>query len=174
MERTRLNQAIIANELRVIDAEGKQIGVMTKQEAIAQARAAGLDLVEISPLAKPPVAKIVDWGKYSYHKAKQDKKNRLKNKSELKEIRLSLKIGQHDLDIKLRRTREFLQAGHSVRFVVRYRGREMAHRELGYKVLEGVVNALADIAQVDQEPKMAGKQLTMSVRYSPSAKAKNP
>lgn len=172
--RVRLNEAINAPELRVIDAEGKQVGVMSKSEALAQAHAAGLDLVEISPDAKPPVVKIIDWGKYSYQKAKQEKKNRQKNKTaDLKQMRLGLKIGDHDLDIKLRKTRKFLEAGHSVRFVVRYRGREMAHRELGFKLLERVAEALSDIAVVEQEPKMAGRQLSMTMRFASNAKAKN-
>ena len=170
----RLNEAINAPELRVVDAEGNQVGVMSKQEALAQARAADLDLVEISPNANPPVVKIIDWGKYSYQKAKAEKKNRQKNKTaDLKQMRLGLKIGDHDLDIKLRKTRKFLEAGHSVRFVVRYRGREMAHRELGFKLLERVAEALSDISVVESEPKMAGKQLSMTVRFQANAKAKN-
>ena len=162
MERTRLNQAIIANELRVIDAEGKQIGVMTKQEAIAQARAAGLDLVEISPLAKPPVAKIVDWGKYSYHKAKQDKKNRLKNKSELKEIRLSLKIGQHDLDTRLRQASVFLEEGNQLKISVFFRGREITRKEFGYEVVKKFLAQLESV-KIVREPHMEGRTLATMV-----------
>jgi len=145
---------------------------MSKSDALAQALNAGLDLVEISPQANPPVAKIVDWGKYQYQKTKLDKKNRLKNKTEIKQIRLGLKIGRHDLDIKLRKTREFLEAGHSVKFVVRYRGREMAHRELGFDLLKQITEELKDIAVVEQEPKMAGRQLGMSIR-SNNAKDKD-
>ena len=146
---------------------------MTREEALQQARNAGLDLVEISPNAKPPVVKIIDWGKFNYKKSKEDKKNRLKNKTKIKQIRLGLKIGQHDLDIKLRKATEFLEDNNSVRFVVRYRGRELAHRELGFKLLESVAEKLENIAVVEQAPKMAGKQLTMSMRYQPNAKAKN-
>lgn len=172
--RVRLNEAIKAPELRVISAEGQQIGVMTRDEALIEARRAELDLVEISPDAKPPVVKIIDWGKYSYQKAKQDKKNRAKNKAaDLKQVRLGLKIGDHDLDIKLRQARKFLEAGHIVRFVVRYRGREMAHRELGFKLLERVAEELSDISVIDQEPKMAGRQLSMTVRFQANAKAKD-
>jgi len=143
---------------------------MSKQEALTQAKAAGLDLVEVSPQANPPVAKIVDWGKYQYKKAKEDKKNRLKNKTDVKQIRLGLKIGRHDLDIKLRKTREFLEAGHTVKFTARFRGREMAHKELGFELLKQVADELKDVATVDQEPKMAGRQVSMSIRSIQRAK----
>ena len=147
---------------------------MSKQEALSQARAVDLDLVEISPKADPPVAKIIDWGKYSYQKAKADKKNRQSSKAaDLKQMRLGLKIGEHDLQVKLRKVRKFLEAGHNVRFTVRYRGREMAHKELGFKLLEGITERLSDIAVVEKEPKMAGRQLNMTVRYNPNAKAKD-
>ena len=172
--RTRINDDIRAKELRVIDADGNQVGVMSKREALEQARAVDLDLVEISPQANPPVAKIIDWGKYSYQKAKAEKKAKAKSKTaDLKQMRLGLKIGEHDLQVKLKKVRSFFEAGHNVRFTVRYRGREMAHKELGFKLLEDIVERLSDIAVVEQEPKMAGRQLNMTMRYNPNAKAKD-
>lgn len=147
---------------------------MTKEEALQQARSVGLDLVEISPLADPPVAKIVNWGKYLYQKTKEDRKNRLKNRTDLKEMRLGLKIGDHDLEVKLKKVRQFLEAGHKVRFTVRYRGREMAHRDMGYDLLKKVTQMLGDRIAVDQSPIMFGKQLNMTVRFTSNAKAKSP
>lgn len=160
--------------MRVIDADGDQIGVISKQEALEKARLAGLDLVEISPNANPPVAKIVDWGKYQYQKTKQAQKNKKKAKaSELKQIRFGLKIGQHDLDVKLRKIRTFLEAGHKVKVTAFFRGREMAHKDIGYKLLDDVFAQIEDVAVVDQKPQMTGKYLSMTVRMSNHAKAKN-
>lgn len=124
-----------------------------------------MDLVEISPNADPPVAKVIDWGKYQYQQMKQQKKNRQSNKaSELKQMRFGLKIGTNDLEIKLRKIREFLEEGHKVKLLVFFRGREMAHRELGYQLIERVVTALEDVAVVEQKPLMAGRNLSVSVR----------
>lgn len=110
---------------------------MSRQDALKAAEEAGLDLVEISPNADPPVAKIVDWGKFQYQKMKERRKNRRSNKqSELKQMRFGLKIGQGDLDIKLRKVREFLAEGHKVRIQVFFRGREMAHKELGFDMVK--------------------------------------
>lgn len=173
-ERVRLNAAIRANTLRVIDADGEQIGVITKQEALAKAEEAGLDLVEISPQANPPVAKIVDWGKYQYQKTKQAQKNKKKSKSlDVKQIRFGLKIGQHDLDVKLKKIRTFLEAGHKVKITAFFRGREMAHKDLGYKLLDRVFEQIEDIAIIDQSAQMTGKHLSIVVRVGNNAKAKN-
>lgn len=174
-DRARVNEAIRASELRVIDENGNQVGVISRQDALARARQAELDLVEISPNADPPVAKIVDWGKYNYQKTKQRQKNRKNTKAQdLKQIRFGLKIGQHDLDVKLRKIREFLDAGHKVKITAFFRGREMAHKEIGYKLLDDVFEQISDIAVVDQQPQMSGKYLNMVVRVSNSAKAKDP
>ena len=161
----RTNEAIRARELRVVGAEGEQLGIMSKTEALKVAQEAGVDLVEISPNADPPVAKVIDWGKYQYQQMKQQKKNRQSNKaSELKQMRFGLKIGTNDLEIKLRKIREFLEEGHKVKLLVFFRGREMAHRELGYQLIERVVTALEDVAVVEQKPLMAGRNLSVSVR----------
>lgn len=165
-----MNEAIRASELRVIGADGTQIGVLRREEAIARAYEVGLDLVEVSPNANPPVARIVDWGKYNYQKSKQQQKNKKKTVSDLKQIRMGLKIGDHDLDIKLKKIREFLDQGHKVRITAFFRGRELAHKDIGYKLLERVTEKLADTAIVDQEPQLAGKHLSIVVRSNPRAK----
>jgi len=146
---------------------------MSREEALSEARAQGLDLVEISPAADPPVAKIVNWGKYLYHKTKEDRKTRFRNRTDLKEMRLGLKISAHDLEVKLKKVRQFLEAGHKVRLTVRYRGREMAHRDLGYDLLKRITQLLGERIVIDQSATMFGKQLNMTVRYS-SAKAQDP
>lgn len=138
---------------------------MSKTEALQVAQEAGVDLVEISPNADPPVAKIIDWGKYQYQQMKQQKKNRQSNKaSELKQMRFGLKIGANDLEIKLRKIREFLQQGHKVKIMVFYRGREMAHKELGYTLIDRVLVGLEDDAVLEQKPQMAGRNLSITVR----------
>ncbi len=173
-DRVRLNGFIKSATLRVIDAQGEQLGVMDKQAALDMARDQGLDLVEISPNASPPVAKIVDWGKLKYQKTKQAQKNRKSSKSlDVKQIRFGLKIGQHDLDVKLRKIISFLESGHKVKITVAFRGREMAHQDLGYKLLDRVLEQVGDIATVDQKPNLSGKHLSIVVRVSNNAKAKN-
>ena len=161
----RINEAIRANELRVIGADGEQLGILSRAEALKIAEEAGLDLVEISPNAAPPVAKVVDWGKYQYQKMKEQQKNRKSSKvSELKQMRFGLKIGSGDLEIKLRKIRGFLEAGHKVRIQIFYRGREMAHKELGYVMIDKIVALLEDDAILEQKPQMAGRNLSIVVR----------
>tara|TARA_B100002003_G_C13944721_1_gene458310 strand:- start:284 stop:706 length:423 start_codon:yes stop_codon:yes gene_type:complete len=138
---------------------------MSRSDALAMAEEAGLDLVEISPNADPPVAKIIDWGKYQYQKMKEAQKNKRNSKqSELKQMRFGLKIGQGDLDIKLRKVREFLKDGHKVRIQIFYRGREMAHKELGYTMIERIGTLLEDEAVFEHEPTMAGRNLSVVIR----------
>lgn len=138
---------------------------MSRSDALAMAEEAGLDLVEISPNADPPVAKIVDWGKYQYQKMKEAQKNKRNSKqSELKQMRFGLKIGQGDLDIKLRKVREFLKEGHKVRIQIFYRGREMAHKELGYTMIERIGTLLEDEAVFEHQPTMAGRNLSVVIR----------
>ncbi|WP_260763798.1 translation initiation factor IF-3 [Candidatus Mycosynbacter amalyticus] len=160
-----MNEQIRAKELRVIGADGEQLGVVSLAEARRLADEAGLDLVEISPNADPPVAKIVDWGKYQYQKMKELQKNRKKAKaSELKQMRLGLKIGSNDLEIKLRKIRKFLEDGHKVKIMIFFRGREMAHKELGYDLINQIITKLEDDATVEQKPQMAGRNLSITVR----------
>jgi translation initiation factor IF-3 len=138
---------------------------MSRGDALKAAEEAGVDLVEISPNAAPPVAKIVDWGKYQYQKMKEAQKNRKSSKaSELKQMRFGLKIGSGDLDIKLRKIRGFLEAGHKVRIQIFYRGREMAHKELGFVMIDKIIALLEDDAIVEQKPQMAGRNLSIVVR----------
>ncbi len=138
---------------------------MSRADALKTAEAAGVDLVEISPNAAPPVAKVVDWGKYQYQKMKEQQKNRKSSKtSELKQMRLGLKIGANDLDIKLRKIREFLTAGHKVKILIFFRGREMAHKELGYEMIDRIVALLENDAILEQKPQMAGRNLSIVVR----------
>jgi translation initiation factor IF-3 len=161
----RINEAIRASELRVIGADGEQLGIMSRSDALKAAEEAGVDLVEISPNAAPPVAKIIDWGKYQYQKMKELQKSKKNNKaSELKQMRFGLKIGSGDLDIKLRKIREFLVAGHKVRIQIFYRGREMAHKELGFVMIDRIVALLEEDAVVEQKPQMAGRNLSIVVR----------
>ncbi|MDB5177360.1 MAG: infC [Candidatus Saccharibacteria bacterium] len=161
----RINEAIRADQLRVIGNSGEQLGIMTRQEALKLAEDAGVDLVEISPNADPPVAKIIDWGKYQYQKMKEQQKNRKSSKqSELKQMRFGLKIGSGDLDIKLRKIRSFLSEGHKVRIQVFYRGREMAHRELGYDMINRIASLLEEDAVMEQQPQMAGRNLSVVIR----------
>ncbi|RKV95950.1 MAG: translation initiation factor IF-3 [Candidatus Saccharimonas sp.] len=161
----RTNGAIRARELRVIGSDGEQLGVMSLREALAAAEEAGLDLVEISPNANPPVAKIVNWGKYQYQKMKDQQRNRkLAKASDLKQMRFGLKIGQGDLEVKLRKVRKFLEEGHKVRIQVMYKGREMAHKEIGYELVEKITTLLAEVAIVEQKPQMAGRNLSVVIR----------
>lgn len=138
---------------------------MSRAEALKVAEEAEVDLVEISPDALPPVAKVVDWGKYQYQKMKEQQKNRKSSKaSELKQMRFGLKIGSGDLEIKLRKIRGFLAAGHKVRIQIFYRGREMAHKELGYEMIDKIAGLLEEEAVVEQKPQMAGRNLSIIVR----------
>ena len=121
--------------------------------------------MEISPNANPPVAKIVNWGKYQYQKMKDQQRNRkLAKASDLKQMRFGLKIGQGDLEVKLRKVRKFLEEGHKVRIQVMYKGREMAHKEIGYELVEKITTLLEEVAIVEQKPQMAGRNLSVVIR----------
>jgi len=140
------------------------IGVVTIQEGLRLAEAAGLDLVEISPAATPPVCKILDYGKYRYEIQKKAHEARKKQKVVVvKEIKLTPRIDKHDLEIKIRNIIGFLEEGDKVRIMLRFRGREMDHTDLGMQVIDKVQAALVDHAKIDQSPRMEGKQITMSV-----------
>jgi translation initiation factor IF-3 len=137
------------------------------------AQTAGLDLVVVSPDSDPPVARIVDWGKYNYQRTKLQKKNRSKAKPlEMKQMRLGLKIGDNDCQIKMRKVNDFLDAGHKVKITIIYRGRELAHKELGFKLAERIIADFGDDIAVDQPPQFAGRQLNFVIRNK-HAKAKN-
>ncbi len=151
------------------------MGVMDRRDALQLADERGLDLVEISPNTNPPVAKIVDWGKYNYQKTKQLQKSRKNAKSlELKQMRFGLKISDHDLGVKLNKVNGFLEVGHKVKLTIVYRGRELAHKELGFKMAERIINDYGDAIVVESKPQFAGKQLNFVVRSNPAAKVSKP
>lgn len=134
---------------------------------MAAAQEQELDLVEISPDANPPVAKIVDWGKYNYQRTKQLQKNRKTAKTlDMKQMRFGLKIGAHDLQIKMNKVAKFLEAGHKVKITLIYRGREQAHKEIGFKIAQKVIDDFGDTIVVDQPPQLAGRQLSFVARAS--------
>lgn len=146
---------------------------MSRVEALKAAKDEDLDLVEVSPNANPPVAKIVDWGKYNYQRTKQLQKNKKQAKAmDVKQIRLGLKIGEHDLGVKFKKVYGFLENGHKVKFAIFYRGRELAHKDIGYKLADKIIEELGDTIVVDQTPQFSGKQLIFTVR-SNNAKVKN-
>ena len=139
--------------------------MISRQDALRAAEDAGLDLVEISPNADPPVAKIVDWGKYQYQKMKDQQRNKRATKaSDLKQMRFGLKIGSGDLDVKLRKVRGFLADGHKVRLQVVYKGREMAHKQIGYELMDKIIESLSEESVVEQKPQMAGRNLSVVIR----------
>ncbi len=141
------------------------MGVLSRRDALDLAKERELDLVEISPNADPPVCKIVDWGKYNYQRTKQLQKQKRGAKSpEMKQMRFGLKIGDHDLDVKLKKVTGFLDTGHKVKITIFYRGREMAHRDIGFKLAERVIQMLGESIAVDQQPQLAGKQLSFTIR----------
>jgi translation initiation factor IF-3 len=158
----------------VIDEDGKQLGILTREEALKLAAERELDLVEISPNANPPVAKIVNWGKYNYQRTKQLQKNKRSAKIlDLKQIRFGLKISDHDLGVKLKKADDFLKIGHKVKFTIFYRGRELAHKDLGFKLADKVISGYGETAVVDQSPQLAGKQLSFVIRSNNHAKTKD-
>ena len=161
----RINEAIKSKEVRVVDADGSQLGVMSITEARALAERDKVDLVEISPAANPPVVKLIDWGKYQYQKMKEQAKSAKKSRSsELKQIRFGLKIGENDLNIKLRKVKEFLEEGDRVRLTLVLRGREMAHQDLGIEFIQKVAASLADVAVQDGPVQKAGRNMSINVR----------
>ena len=159
----RINDLIRVREVRLIDAEGNQLGIIPTPEAMEMAREAGIDLVEIAPNAKPPVCKILDYGKYKFEQEKKIKESRKKQKLlKLKEIRMQPKIEKHDLGFKSKHVQEFLDEGNKVKVTVRFRGRELAHTELGRGVLERVTENLDDGSfSVDRKPQMEGRFMSM-------------
>lgn len=173
-KRLRLNHQITASTVRLLDAESKQIGVVPISEALNIARDQGYDLAEISPNANPPVCKLLDWGKYLYEQDKQAAKNRKKQKNiEVKQVRMGLKIGQHDIEVKQKATRKFLDAGNKVKLTVRFKGREMARPDLGEKVLENFFESLSDIAQIEQKPTMTGRDMSIVVAQTKQTTSKS-
>ena len=161
-KRLRINDQIRVSPIRLIDDEDNQIGVVETNEAKNRARDAGLDLVEVSPTASPPVCKIMDYGKWKYAQAKKEQKAKAHaKKSELKGMRLRPNIDDHDLKFKTDKAREFLEDGDKVQFVMLFRGRQMAHQNLARDTMNGIVDLLEDVSKVEQPPKMMGRRMTM-------------
>lgn len=151
--------------MRVVGSSGDQLGIMSRNDALDAARKAGVDLVEIAPNATPPVAKIIDWGKYQYQKIKEQQRNKKSaRQSEIKQIRIGLKIGSGDLEVKLRQMRKFLEHGDKVKIQIVFRGREMAHPEIGQNLLEKILGEVSEVAVADQKPVMAGRNLSVMIR----------
>ncbi|OYW13277.1 MAG: translation initiation factor IF-3, partial [Rhodospirillales bacterium 12-54-5] len=160
----RVNREILVEKIRLIGADAQMVGVVTIREGLAAAEAAGLDLVEIVPDAEPPVCKILDYGKYRFAEQKKVQEARKKQKViQIKEIKLRPNIDKHDLEIKLKQVQKFLDEGDKVKFTLRFRGREMAHQELGMAILAKVRETLADKIKIDNEPRVEGRQAVMLV-----------
>ena len=158
----RINDQIRVREVRLIDAEGNQLGVIATVEALRLAQEAGSDLVEIAPQASPPVCKILDYGKYKFEQEKRIKESRKRQKLiKMKEIRMQPKIEKHDLAFKTKHVREFLDEGNKVKVTIRFRGRELAHTELGRVVLDKVLELLEGDFVVDRHPQMEGRFMSM-------------
>lgn len=156
----RTNERIFASSLRVLDSESKQIGVLSKFEALGKARELGLDLVEIAPMAKPPVAKIINFKKFIYQESKKKREEKRKAKvSETKEVRLGPFMDDHDLGVMIRRARDFLSEGNKVRLVLKFIGRQIVHPEFGQAVMKKVIASLSDISKMERDPHFEGKQL---------------
>lgn len=157
-----INEQIRDREVRVIGEDGEQLGIMSSREALKLAEEAGVDLVKIAPTAKPPVCKIVDYGKFRYEQARKEKEAKKKQKIiDVKEIRLSPNIDTNDLNTKINAARKFLSKGDRVKVTLRFRGREMAHMQSSKHILVDFGESLSDIAVVEKEPKVEGKTMTM-------------
>ena len=160
----RYNEFIQSQKVRVIDENGENLGVMFTREAIEQAAEVGLDLVEVSPNADPPVAKFLDVGKYKYETQKKANIARKSQKTqEIKEIKMRPNIDDHDYGVKMRKIHEFIEEGDKVKVTLRFRGREMAHGQLGMQVLQRVQADVAEVAKVEQHPRMEGRQMLMVI-----------
>lgn len=159
-----MNREIRVREVRVIGAEGEQLGILPTPEAFRKAQENGYDLVEVAPTSMPPVCRIMDYGKYKYELSKKDHQNRRHQKStQVKEIKLRPRTDKHDLEIKVRQVRGFLSEGNKTKISVNYRGREMANLELGRTVMQSVIEQLADAATIEYAPRMEGRSLIMVV-----------
>src|SRR5437899_1633335 len=160
--RIRVNRQIRISPIRVIAPDGEQLGVLSIEEAIAAAQERGLDLVEVAPLARPPVAKIMDYGKFKFEQAKAARAAKKKQHViHLKEVKFRPGIDDHDFAFKTRHAREFITDGNKVKVTMMYRGRQMAHLDLGRGVLDRVANELKDVAKIEQEPKLEGRNMSM-------------
>ena len=157
-----INEEIIDKEIRVISDEGEQLGIMSAEEALKIAEEKELDLVKISPMAKPPVCKIMDYGKYRFEQAKREKEAKKNQRvMDVKEIRMSPSIGENDLQTKLKAALKFLADGDRVKVSIRFRGREMAHTNIGEQILRDFADKCSELANLDKQPKLEGRNMSM-------------
>jgi len=157
----RVNRQIRIPEVRLIDETGEQVGIVATDAARRRAEEAGLDLVEVSPTARPPVCRILDYGKFKYDQRKKERTGSKHATSQLKELRVRPMIDKHDLEYRLKKGREFLQAGHKVQVVCVFRGRQMDHPEHGQRVMREVADSLADLGRIEVHPRLMGRRMTM-------------
>ncbi len=168
----RINERIRSPMVRVIGPDGDQKGVMAVSDALRLAREMELDLVEVAPTSRPPVCRVMDFGKYKYEQAKREQRaKRKQHLAVVKEVKIRPKIEDHDFDFKMRHARKFLEERDKVKISVIFRGRELSHPELGYALIEEVVRALTDIATVEQRPAQEGRMLTMMLAPRPGVSA---
>jgi translation initiation factor IF-3 len=160
----RVNRQIRIPEVRLIDQNGEQVGIVPTMDALKRAEDAGLDLVEVSPTARPPVCRILDFGKFKYAQRKKERGTHARA-SQLKELRVRPAIDKHDLEYRLDQGRKFLLEGHKVQVVCIFRGRQMAHPEHGYNVMKQVAETLADVSKIESHPKLMGKRMTMLLSH---------
>lgn len=167
----RVNHEIRVPKVRLISAEGEQLGVLSTQEALAMAREAGMDLVEVVATSVPPVCKIIDYGKFRYDQTKRERESRkAQHQVKLKEVKFGPNISEHDLLIKVRHARDFLEKGNKVKFTCQFRGREITHPEVGDRLFAGIITELEDCSMVEASPKLLGKMLGMVL--APAGKKK--
>jgi len=172
-KKLRVNDQIRISQVRLVDENNEQVGIVQTDEAKKQASEAELDLVEVAPNSQPPVCRVMDYGKWKYAQRKKEQKAKSHAKqAEIKGVRLRPKIDDHDLKTKLNKAREFLSDGNKVQFTMLFRGREMAHRDIGQEQMEDIGEDLSDIAKVEAAPKMMGRRMTMLL--APEKKQKNP
>ncbi len=163
-----MNERIRVPQVRVIAEDGEQVGVLPVREALALAQSKNLDLVEVSPTARPPVCRIMDYGKFKYEQKRREKKAKKKqHQMQLKEVKLRPKIEEHDYEFKVKHAREFLSARDKVKLTVTFRGREMAHQDLGYKLIQRAIADLAEVALVETPPRSEGRTLTAVLMPKP-------
>ena len=173
--RQRINGGIYAKELRVVDDAGKQLGVMSRDEALKLAEQQEKDLVEIAPQANPPVCKIIDYGKYQYEQQKREKSAKKQQQAQqMKEVRFKWRTDTHDFDFKVRHAREFIEEGSKVKASVYFRGREITHQDIGRELLQRFIDAVLDIAKVDQQVQAEGRTCSVVIAPDKTKKKKKP
>lgn len=164
MKYVRINQRIVAKTVRVIGPEGEQLGVFPRDIAVKKAEDYDLDLVEVAPQANPPVCRIIDFSKYKYEQEKREREVKKHQKqTQLKEIRISPRIGAHDYEIKLKHVKEFLEKKHKVRIRMWFRGREIAHKDIGQRLIGKLLQDIENVGRIDREPHMLGKTMVLTL-----------